>query len=186
MENVKRTRSVDGYLSFYKYLRGKIAQDAEKILGKYGRIAVEILLTGPDLFIFLFRIYRDPEVPLEYKAGLASILTYWILPIDIFSEMFFGVLGYVDDIFLASYILNGLMKHLDAEKIKSYWPGCETAPKVIEKILGYSQLLASLLGKNSEQKFNQLVKRIEKRLNLSTPFSPPEETQSNETSRVFE
>jgi len=168
MENVKKVRSVEGYLSFYKFLRRKIAEDVEKILGKYGRTAVEILLTGPDLFIFLFRIYRDPEVPLEFKAGLVSVLAYWIIPIDIFSEMFFGILGYVDDIFLAAYILNGLMKHLNEEKIKSYWPGCESAPKVIEKILGYSQFLASLLGKNSEQKFNQLVSRIEKKLNLQT------------------
>ncbi|MDI6851894.1 MAG: DUF1232 domain-containing protein [bacterium] len=186
MENIKRTRSVDGYLSFYKYLRNKIAQDAEKLLGKYGRIAVEILLTGPDLFIFLFRIYRDPEIPIEYKVGLASVLTYWILPLDIFSELFTGVLGYIDDIFLSAYILHGLMKHLDEAKIKSYWPGCEKAPDVIEKILSYSQFFAALLGKNSEQKFNQLVSRIEKRLNLKAPKTTAEESQDNQPTATFE
>jgi uncharacterized membrane protein YkvA (DUF1232 family) len=185
-ETKQKTRSVEGFLSFYAFFRQKIAKDAEKALGKYGRIITEILLTGPDLFIFIVRLYKDPEIPIDYKLALGSILIYWVVPLDFLSEMFLGVLGYVDDIFLAAYILNSLMKHIDVEKMKSYWPGCQEAPKIISKILEYSETVANLVGKNSRAKFNQLITRIESRLSTTeTPKTGPQ-SQDSQTATPFE
>ncbi len=168
MENIGRKRSVDGYLEFYKYFRAQISKDAEKTLGKYGKIAVDILLTGPDLFIFLFTVYRDPEVPLDFKAALASVLLYWAVPIDFFSELFAGVLGYVDDIFLAAFVLNKIIEHLDEEKLVKYWPGPESVAKSIEKILYYADFISSILGKDNTKKLEIMMHRISQRLNIPT------------------
>lgn len=166
---MEKRKSIEGYLNFYKFLRHKISLDAEKRFGKYGKAFIDVLLSAPDLFIFTFRLYRDPEIPIEPKLALGAVLTYWVLPLDFISEMFLGVLGYIDDIFLAAYILNSLMHHLSEDKITEYWPGSEKIPVIISKILGYAELVANLMGKDVHAKFEKLMKRIEERMNLQQP-----------------
>ncbi|HOK22752.1 MAG TPA: DUF1232 domain-containing protein [Candidatus Hydrothermia bacterium] len=188
MENTGscKKKSVDGFLSFYYFFRHKVAIDAEKTFGKYGKVVAEILLTGPDLFIFLFRLYKDTEVSLEYKIALGSILAYWVIPLDFLSEMFTGVLGYIDDIFLAAYVLNGLIKQLSAEKLQSYWPGSEEAQKVISKILEYSETISKLLGKNSKKKLDELISRIYQRVGIEEPQPNEQPNKNAERDTKFE
>ncbi|MEO0266100.1 MAG: DUF1232 domain-containing protein [candidate division WOR-3 bacterium] len=180
-------KSIDGYLNFYKFLRHKISLDAEKKFGKYGKALTDLVLTAPDLFIFTFRLYRDPELPIEPKLALGAVLTYWVLPLDFLSEMFLGVLGYIDDVFLAAYILNFLMHRLSEDKINEYWPGSEKVPKIVSTILGYAELVANLMGKNIHVKFQKLMKRIEDKMSIkqsSDVKETPESEQFNTPQKV--
>ncbi|MGB9824900.1 MAG: YkvA family protein [Candidatus Hydrothermia bacterium] len=171
-------KSFEGYLNFYKFFRRKISQDAERVLGKYGRLGVDVLLTAPDLFIFILRLYKDPEVSLEHKLALGAVLSYWLIPLDFLSEMFFGILGYTDDVFLAAYLLNLLIQNLSEEKIKEYWPGPEEVTGTISKILSYAEVVAGLMGKNARIKYDRLIKRIEERLKVEPEAYKSEPHQS--------
>jgi len=171
-------------LEFYRFFRQKIARDAEKSFGKYGKLATDVLLAGPDLFIFLFRLYRDPDLPLEHKLALGAVITYWLLPIDFISEMFLGILGYADDILLASFILCELLQHLDEKKIKEYWPGPNEVHIALSKILAFSNTIMGFMGKNMRGRFEQLVKRIISKMEREEREEKPKTEESAESPNI--
>lgn len=118
---------------FYQNLRRRIrAWLAGKGAGyKYA----DILLLGPDLFHLLCRLVIDPAVPLGEKAKLAATIAYFVSPLDLVPEGLAGPVGYVDDIALTAYVLNGLLKSTGAEVLRKHWAGEGDVLGAIQRVL---------------------------------------------------
>jgi uncharacterized membrane protein YkvA (DUF1232 family) len=123
-----------GELDFYQTLRNKIKDYLKSSEGAKNKWA-EYLLTAPDLFHLLCKLALDDEVPTAEKGKLAVAIAYFVSPIDILPELFVGPPGYLDDIALAAYVLNGIINNTRVEIILKHWAGEGDILKMVQKII---------------------------------------------------
>ena len=120
---------------YYQKLRSKIHAWVDSDENKEHRWA-EYLLFAPDLFHLLCKLSVDPDVSASDKTKLVAAIAYFISPVDLIPEAIVGPAGYVDDIALAAYVLNGLINRTDPEIVRKHWAGDEDVLEVIQKIIG--------------------------------------------------
>lgn len=120
-------------LDFYQQMRDSIrtwlnGKGANYQFARY-------LLAAPDLFHLLCRLVVDKDVPKGEKAKLAAVIVYFVSPLDVMPEGLTGPIGYVDDVALAAWVLNGLVNEIDPEIVKRHWAGDEDVLVLIQQIL---------------------------------------------------
>ena len=125
---------------YYDRLRRRIDEWTRR---HAGTAASQVLLAGPDLFVLLSRLVRDSRVPAAEKLKLGAALVYFIAPLDFLPEMLLGPLGYMDDVVLAAYVLEGFVNGRDPALIKAHWAGHDRAISVIQGVL---RLAKTVLG----------------------------------------
>ncbi len=121
------------HLDFYQNLREKFRKWIESDEAKNNKYA-EYLLFAPDLFHLMCKLTVDPDVSIHDKAKLAIAIAYFVSPIDLIPEAIVGPIGYVDDIALAAFVLNSIIKN-NPEIVQKHWAGDDNVLEVIKKIL---------------------------------------------------
>ena len=107
-------------MDFYRELRQRIHRWAEGKGKDYQYL--EYLLLLPDFFYLLIRLLMDERVPFSEKARLGLAIAYFISPIDIIPEGVLGPAGYADDLVLAVWTVNHLLKSVDRNVLIENWP----------------------------------------------------------------
>jgi uncharacterized membrane protein YkvA (DUF1232 family) len=69
------------------------------------------------------------------RAGLAVLLAYLALPIDLVPD-FIPVLGYADDAIIVAFVLRWVVRRADVEVVRRNWPGSDDGFKVLCRITG--------------------------------------------------
>ena len=85
----------------------------------------EYLLLAPDVFVLLWRLVNDPRVNAKNKVVLGSGLAYFLFPLDIMPEAFFGPIGYLDDLVFAVLLLKKMLADTDVAILREHWSGSE-------------------------------------------------------------
>ncbi|MFW5972120.1 MAG: YkvA family protein [Bacillota bacterium] len=138
---------------FYKNFRQEMRNWLDG-KGKNNKWA-EYLMFAPDLFHLLCKLAFDKDVPVREKAKLATAIAYFVAPVDMIPEAVIGPMGYIDDIALAAYVLNSILKNTDPEIVKRHWVGEENVLEVIKHILEVADnMLGSSLWKKLKKKVN--------------------------------
>ncbi|WP_240041319.1 YkvA family protein [Paenibacillus ginsengarvi] len=139
----------DFYQNFREKMRKWLATDEGKT-NKFG----EYLMFAPDLFHLLCKLSLDDAVPVKEKAKLAGAIAYFVSPIDLLPEALTGPLGYVDDIAVAAFVLNGLVNNTDKSIVEKHWAGDGDVLQVIQSIIkGADDMLGSGLWAKLRKKF---------------------------------
>jgi uncharacterized membrane protein YkvA (DUF1232 family) len=128
-----------GQEDFYLKLRSEI----KKFLNTHHTKYADILLIAPDLFHLLVKLSLDDRVPVDRKVKFVAVIAYFISPVDLFPEIFFGPIGYLDDIALAAYILNNYINETDANIVAELWAGEQDILDILKKIINVAD---SMLG----------------------------------------
>jgi uncharacterized membrane protein YkvA (DUF1232 family) len=133
---------------FYDRMRERIRTYLEKkgtLAGKTG----EYLMLAPDVFVLLWRLVNDDRVDAKNKVALGSGLAYFLFPLDITPEAFFGPIGYIDDMIFAVLLLKRMLVDTDAAILREHWSGSDDVLEMIEKVLSSADQLAGsdLVGK---------------------------------------
>jgi uncharacterized membrane protein YkvA (DUF1232 family) len=139
---------------FYDRMRERIRTYLDKkgtIAGKTG----QYLLLAPDIFVLLWRLVNDPRVNSKHKVMLGSGLAYFLFPLDITPEAFFGPIGYVDDLIFGVLLLKKMLVDTDASVLREHWSGAEDILTTIEKILSSAE---QLVGSELMGRFKKTVK----------------------------
>lgn len=97
----------------------------------------EALLSLPHLLVLLYRLLRDPAVPARRKLVAGAIAAYVASPIDLIPD-FVPVAGQVDDLLLAAFALDHLIKGTPDEVVAAHWPGTEDALDLISGIVTWA------------------------------------------------
>lgn len=124
----------DAHSDFYRRLRRRIKVWAEKEENRSYEW-LEWLLLAPDLFHLLICLLTDSDVPKKEKVKVAAVMAYFISPVDLLPEALFGPTGFLDDIVLTAYALNGIVNRTDARIVKKYWAGESDVLMTIQTIL---------------------------------------------------
>jgi len=146
MQNNINTSSNDGMnpeqRGFYDTLRQRLlgwtggTSDKESMLQQY-------VLLAPDFFYLLCQLMLDKDVSPMHKAKVTMAIAYFISPVDFLPEALLGPLGYVDDVALAAYVLNGIVNDIDPEVVRRHWPG---QGDVLDKVSHVVSVADQLLG----------------------------------------
>jgi uncharacterized membrane protein YkvA (DUF1232 family) len=99
----------------------------------------EILQVGPKLFKILTRLLTDHRVKKEDRLMIDAAIAYFVAPKDVIPEATKGPEGYLDDIYLCSYVLNELKEDLGLEVIEDNWKGEEDIEKLLDETYAISQ-----------------------------------------------
>jgi len=121
---------------FINDLCQKINNWLQSEVGKANRWKEYIRYT-PDLFHLLIKLSTDKEVVLENKARIAAAISYFISPIDLIPERFYGAHGFVDDIALAAYVL----QDVDDENLKKYWQSEIDVTQLIGEVVANAEAM---------------------------------------------
>jgi uncharacterized membrane protein YkvA (DUF1232 family) len=133
---------------FYDRMRERIRAYLQKkgtVAGKTG----EYLLLAPDVFVLLWRLVSDPRVNSKSKLALGSGLAYFLFPLDMMPEAFFGPVGFIDDLVFAVLLLKKVLVDTDVAIVREHWSGREELLTMIEKVLSSAEQLvgSELLGR---------------------------------------
>jgi uncharacterized membrane protein YkvA (DUF1232 family) len=85
-------------------------------------VARKLIRQLPSLFKLVFRLLREPRVPRFDKMLFGAVAVYMLTPIDLLPD-FFGVLGWVDDLYLLGLALNRLIGSAGADTLLEHWDG---------------------------------------------------------------
>lgn len=89
------------------------------------------VLHTPDFFKLLCKL-TDEDLKLEDKKMINSALAYFVIPNDVIPEDMYGPAGYIDDIFVCTYVLMNIRDIYGIEMLKNLWEGEEDIEKVFE------------------------------------------------------
>jgi len=138
---------------FYQKLRVKIVNWLNSETGQQNKWA-EYLLLVPDFFHLLIKLATDEEVPKNEKAKLILAVAYFISPIDLMPEAFLGPLGYLDDLAISAYVLNGIINNSSPELIQKHWAGEGDVLFQIKSVLAKAD---EMIGSGLWQKIKKMV-----------------------------
>lgn len=143
------------YEDFYQKLRQKIMTWLKSKKSENNKWT-EYIVAAPDLFYLLVKLVMDKEVRTDFKVKLVFALTYFIMPFDLIPEGIIGVVGLIDDIALAAYVLNDFINKTDDVLIKKYWLGEGEVLDVIKKIVSSAdEMLGSGLYRKLIDRLNR-------------------------------
>ena len=128
---------------FYIKLRSKITDYVESKSGKAGTFT-PYLLFAPDLFHLLVKSMFDERLDAKSKTLVGSGILYFITPLDVLPEGLVGPGGFIDDIIVATFVVNMLLNKFKPEVIEEHWAGDDKLLNVLKNI---SETSDSLLGK---------------------------------------
>ena len=118
---------------FYQSLRRKIGNLLKTEEGRKYKFA-KYLLLAPDLFHLLCRLAFDKDVSVADKAKLAIAIAYFVSPVDLIPDALLPI-GYIDDVGVAVYVLNGIINNTSQEIVEKYWTGEGEILETIKVIL---------------------------------------------------
>lgn len=101
----------------------------------------QAVLLIPNLGKLLFRLMRDPRVPVRRKLLAAAAAGYAIMPVDLIPDVL-PVLGQLDDLLLIVLALKHLLEGAGPEVLEEHWDGPDDLLEVIEAITDWGARLA--------------------------------------------
>lgn len=144
---------MDKELDFYEKLRLKIVNWLDTKTGRENKWA-DYLLLVPDFFYMLIKLATDDDVPSHEKAKLILAIAYFISPIDLLPEAFLGPIGYLDDLALSAFVLNGIINNASPEIVQKYWSGDGEVLLLIKGIIAKAD---EMIGSGLWKKIKKVV-----------------------------
>lgn len=92
----------------------------------------EALWAMPATLTLLGRLMMDPQVPRRHKVVAALAIGYLASPIDLVPDVI-PLLGRVDDVVLAAFAVDRLLRSVPPEVRERYWTG---SPETLELVTG--------------------------------------------------
>ncbi|MFC4354685.1 YkvA family protein [Chryseomicrobium palamuruense] len=141
-------------LDFYERLRKSITTYFQK---KGMTKVTSYLLFAPDIFHLMVKSFTDPRIDFKSKALLGSGIAYFIAPVDFLPELLAGPGGFVDDLLIATFVLNLLVNRLTPEVIEEHWAGDDELMGTLKRLTATGE---SILGKlPTKSLIGQFMKR---------------------------
>lgn len=119
---------------FYDKLRGYVVKQEP---GR-GSGLRDLLFLLPDLAVLLFRMSREPLVPLGGKAIALMGAAYLMSPIDLIPEIL-GPIGFLDDLVVAAACLSRLLNYVHPDVVRMHWSGQGDALEAIQRVTQWGE-----------------------------------------------
>jgi uncharacterized membrane protein YkvA (DUF1232 family) len=98
-----------------------------------------LLRALPDIVRTIGGLALDPVLPKAAKIALGAAVLYLLSPIDLIPDFIPG-LGFIDDVFVAAILVDGMLNFVNRGLVLKYWPGTAES---LERIARSAQVLAA-------------------------------------------
>ena len=88
----------------------------------------------PDTLRLVRRLATDPTVPRSSRWLLWLTIAYLVSPIDLVPD-FVPVVGFADDLIIASLVLRHLIRRAGPESVRTHWPGSPEGLSTLGRLL---------------------------------------------------
>ncbi|AXV39098.1 YkvA family protein [Methanobacterium sp. BAmetb5] len=88
---------------------------------------------GPTLYKLLTDVLDEKSISNDIRLEISAAIAYYVIPMDIIPEQIYGPYGYIDDIFISSYVIKKISNSLGYEILEKYWIGTENLQSVVEE-----------------------------------------------------
>lgn len=139
---------------FIQNLRSKINNWSKTEIGQSNQWLKYIQLT-PDILHLMIKLSADEALTSEHKAKLAVAISYFMSPMDFIPETYWGVIGFIDDVVLATLALNYIMQSAGSSVITKQWENEANLVNIIGEIL---QSAEKMVGSDYWAKLQALLK----------------------------
>lgn len=112
------------FKDFYEVLRDNL----DTYRGDYERFVDY----GPDLFKLLTKVLNEKSLNPKIRVKVCAALGYFVVPFDIIPEQIYGPHGYIDDIYLCTFILKEIQREKGISFLDELWDGDEKIEDVID------------------------------------------------------
>ena len=100
---------------------------------------IALLRALPDIVRTIGGLALDPVLPKAAKIALGAAVLYLVSPIDLIPDFIPG-LGFIDDVFVAAILVDGMLNFVNRGLVLKYWPG---SAESLERIARSAQVLAA-------------------------------------------
>ena len=87
---------------------------------------------GPELFKLLTEILDHKDLNSEFKLKISAAIAYYVVPRDVIPEKIYGPYGYIDDIFISSFVIKEIANAQGYEFMEKSWKKEEKLKSVVE------------------------------------------------------
>ena len=98
------------------------------------------ILLIPNFLKLLFRLFKDPRVPLAEKTLLVGAIVYVISPLDLIPD-FIPFIGQVDDLYFVALTLLRLFTRTPDDVIREHWDGGGDIAVIVDRIARAAQYM---------------------------------------------
>lgn len=88
---------------------------------------------SPILFKLLTDILNEKIISSETRLKISAALGYFVAPFDIIPEQIYGPDGYIDDLYIVSYVLMDITTEYGHDFLNELWKSDENLIEVIDK-----------------------------------------------------
>ena len=134
-------------MNFYCDFRSRIHIRAKEKGKVYEYL--EYLLLAPDFIYLLGCLMFEKRVSWRAKGKVGIFIVYYLSPIEIIPEALLGPVGFADDLVLAVWTINSLLRSVDRNVLIENWPSELNLFQALEKVLKFAD---NYLGKSAYQK----------------------------------
>ena len=98
------------------------------------RLLGEATSMFPQMIKLIWRLLRDPRVPVRTKIAVAAAAGYLVSPVDLIPE-FIPVVGLADDLLLIALVIRHMVETAGEEVVLEHWDGSRDLLEVVRSIL---------------------------------------------------
>jgi uncharacterized membrane protein YkvA (DUF1232 family) len=106
-----------------------LSENLESYQGEYA----SFIDHGPKLFQLLTEMLEESSISKELRLEISAAIAYYVVPMDIIPEQVYGPYGYIDDIYITTYVIKRIADELGYDCLKKHWKGEGNLESVIEE-----------------------------------------------------
>lgn len=106
---------MEQFKDFYDVLN----ENLESFEGEYDHFVDN----GPDLFRLLAELLNVSKINASDRLKIGAAISYFVIPFDVIPENIYGPYGYVDDIFICTFVIKELIKKYGYDLLNEIWKG---------------------------------------------------------------
>ena len=133
----------------------------------------------PNFFKLVFRLLRDPRTPAVNKVLFGAVAVYMLTPLDLLPD-FFGVLGWVDDLYLLGLALGRLLASAGPNALLKHWDG---NPAALGYLVEGVEEMGGMLPQNVRRALRSIARKPS-RLRSRRPRAPVKRIRLDDEARI--
>ncbi len=105
-----------------------LVENLESFNGEYA----SFIDYGPQLFKLLSDLLGYEGLKSQLKLKISAAIANYVVPMDVIPETVYGAYGYIDDIFITTYVIRLLADVYGYKFLENYWEGEDDLENVVE------------------------------------------------------
>lgn len=116
-----------------------LKENLNSFKGKYD----EFIDYSPEIFNLLTKLLGLEEIKEPERLKISAAIAYFVVPADIIPENIYGPYGYVDDIFISTFVLKEIADIVGYDRLQELWAGDGNIKEIVDLCFNKAKKIVS-------------------------------------------